>query len=60
MWLYARKRHCPYYPNNPKKGFVQKVDIDSDKYYDFMVYNEKLNIIDLLRYRLVFISAVTV
>lgn len=60
MWLYARKRHCPHYPNNPKKGFVQKVDIDSDKYYDFMIYNEKLNIIDLLRYRLVFISAVTV
>lgn len=60
MWLYARKRHCPHYPNNPKKGFVQKVDIDSDKYYDFMIYNEKLKIIDLLRYRLVFISAVTV
>jgi hypothetical protein len=59
MWLYARKRHCPHYPNNPKKGFVQKVDIDSDKYYDFMIYNEKLKIIDLLRYRLVFISAVT-
>lgn len=52
--------HCPYFPNNPKKGFVQKVDIDSDKYYDFMIYNEKLKIIDLLRYRLVFISAVTV
>jgi hypothetical protein len=60
MWLYARKMHCPYYPHNPKKGFVRKVDIDSDKYYDFMIYNEKLKIIDLLRYRLVFIGAATV
>lgn len=54
-FLYARRKSCPYYPNNPK-GFEKKLDIYSDDYYDFMLYNKKIGIIDRLRYRLVYIG----
>ena len=57
-YLYARRRSCPYYPNNPK-GFEKKLDIYSDKYYDFMLYSKKIGILDLLRYRLVYICTET-
>ena len=64
MWLYARRKkgifskHSPYYPYNPHEGFIRKVDIESDKYYDFMIYSRKLSMFELMRFKLVFIGTV--
>ena len=62
MWLYARrkkgvwKKHAPYYPYNPHEGFIRKIEIDSDIYYDFMIYSRKLTLFELVKYKLVFIG----
>ena len=64
MWLYARrkkgilKNKSPYYPHNPHEGFIKKIEISSDKYYDFMVYDRKLSIASLIRFRLVFVGTI--
>lgn len=64
MWLYARRKKgilkdsAPYYPFNPHEGFIRKVDIESDRYYDFMIYSRKLSIFELMRFKLAFIGTV--
>ena len=64
MWLYARRKkglfskHKPIYPYNPHEGFIRKINIDSEKYYDFMIYDHKLSLVELAKYKLVFIGTI--
>lgn len=42
MWVYGMKERGCSLGTQPKFGFIRKLDIKSDKYYDLIVYNRKL------------------